>query len=296
MKMRTEQEMFDLILTTAKEDEKIRAVYMNGSRTNKYAIKDIFQDYDIVYVVTDTKPFYEDKNWIYKFGEPLYMQMPEKMDLLVGKPCNLEESFGWLVIFQDGNRIDLHVNSIAFAKKTMKEDRLCQVLLDKDGLFSSVEKATDEQYYVKRPTKQEFACQCNEFWWCLNNVAKGLWREEVPYAMDMLNFYVRPCLVMMLSWQAGIMTNFSCSVGKSGKYLYRYLPKELYEGLLKTYSDSTIEHIWQSVFVMCDLFAKVARSVGKALSYPYEEKEEDGARFYLQQVYHLPKDATNVFL
>ena len=79
-------------------------------------------------------------------------------------------------------------------------------------------------------------------------------------------------------------------------YALAYLPKELYEGLLKTYSDSTIEHIWQSVFVMCDLFAKVARSVGKALSYPYEEKEEDGARFYLQQVYHLPKDATNVFL
>lgn len=32
--MRTEQEMFDLILNIAKRDERIRAVYMNGSRTN----------------------------------------------------------------------------------------------------------------------------------------------------------------------------------------------------------------------------------------------------------------------
>jgi aminoglycoside 6-adenylyltransferase len=45
--MRTEQEMFDLILNIAKKDERIRAVFMNGSRTNPNAVKDIFQDYDI---------------------------------------------------------------------------------------------------------------------------------------------------------------------------------------------------------------------------------------------------------
>lgn len=72
--MRTEQEMFDLILHTAREDARIRAVYMNGSRTNKNVPKDIFQDYDIVYVVTETKPFIEDKSWIDRFGERLFMQ------------------------------------------------------------------------------------------------------------------------------------------------------------------------------------------------------------------------------
>lgn len=41
--MRTEKEMYDLIINTAKEDERIRAVYMNGSRTNVNAPKDIFQ-------------------------------------------------------------------------------------------------------------------------------------------------------------------------------------------------------------------------------------------------------------
>lgn len=40
--MRSEQEMFDLILNTARDDERIRAVYMNGSRTNPNAPKDIF--------------------------------------------------------------------------------------------------------------------------------------------------------------------------------------------------------------------------------------------------------------
>ena len=41
--MRTEQEMYDLIINMAKEYERIRAVYMNGSRTNVNAPKDIFR-------------------------------------------------------------------------------------------------------------------------------------------------------------------------------------------------------------------------------------------------------------
>lgn len=49
--MRTENEMYDLILEVANNDARIKAVYMNGSRTNENVPKDIFQDYDIVYVV-----------------------------------------------------------------------------------------------------------------------------------------------------------------------------------------------------------------------------------------------------
>ena len=45
--MRSEKEMYDLILDIAKRDERIRAVYMNGSRANPNIKKDIFQDYDV---------------------------------------------------------------------------------------------------------------------------------------------------------------------------------------------------------------------------------------------------------
>jgi len=40
--LRTEEEMYRMILQIAEEDERIRAVYMNGSRTNKNVKKDIF--------------------------------------------------------------------------------------------------------------------------------------------------------------------------------------------------------------------------------------------------------------
>ncbi|HOO28847.1 MAG TPA: aminoglycoside 6-adenylyltransferase [Lachnospiraceae bacterium] len=42
--MRSERELFDLILGTGKTDARIRVVYMNGSRTNVNAPKDIFHN------------------------------------------------------------------------------------------------------------------------------------------------------------------------------------------------------------------------------------------------------------
>ena len=51
--MRTEQEMFDLILGFARRDERVRVAAMNGSRANPNAARDAFQDYDIVFGVTE---------------------------------------------------------------------------------------------------------------------------------------------------------------------------------------------------------------------------------------------------
>ena len=77
--MRTEREMLDLILETARRDERIRAVIMNGSRVNPNAPRDCFQDFDIVYLVTDLSPFRKNLEWIKRFGELMILQMPEDM-------------------------------------------------------------------------------------------------------------------------------------------------------------------------------------------------------------------------
>lgn len=290
--MRTEKEMQELILNIANRDERIRAVYMNGSRTNPNAPKDIFQDYDVVYVVTDTRPFIEDKNWIDSFGERLYMQYPDEHP---DYPSDKENFYGWLMQFKDGNRIDLHVESIAHAKENILSDKLCVILLDKDNLLPEMPQATDEDYYVKMPSERQYLCACNEFWWCLNNVAKGLWRAEMPYVQDMLNFIVRKQLEKMLAWKVGIITDFSVSVGKSAKYMYRWLSEEEWKEYLSTFCGADVEDCWDAVFGMCDLFETVALFVGEKLGYIYNAEEGKAARGFLEHVASLSKDATEIY-
>lgn len=290
--MRSETEMFELIINTAKKDERIRGVYMNGSRTNSNVPKDIFQDYDIVYVVKETGSFIKDRKWIDQFGERLFMQYPDENP---DYPSDKENFYGWLIQFADGNRIDLHVETIEHMKANILGDKLCKILLDKDSILSDIPPATDEDYRVKRPTQAQYLCTCNEFWWCLDNVAKGLWRGEITYVQDMINFCVRKQLEKMLSWKIGIKTDFSVSVGKSGKYMHHWLSKEEWNDFLLTYSSANIEMCWDAVMKMCDLFETTAVYVGKKLGYEYNDVEGKNCRGYLEHIRVLPKDASEIY-
>lgn len=281
-----------LILDTAAADDRILAVYMNGSRTNPNVPKDIFQDYDIVYVVTETESFRKDRGWIDRFGERLFMQYPEEGFFGSG---NAEECYGWLIQFSDGNRLDLHVDTLEYALGDIRSDRLCRILLDKAGVLPELPEPTDEDHWVRRPDQEEFEAVCNEFWWCLDNVAKGLWRGEVLYVQDMLNCHIRPQLVCQLSWKAGAAENFRISVGKSGKYLYRWLEPEEWESFLSTYAGSDIEEIWNAVETMCGLFDRTAGNNGEILGLKYCREEADNCRKYLRHVRNLPRDASEIF-
>lgn len=290
--MRSESEMIHLIISTAKEDERIRAVCLCGSRVNPNAPKDIFRDYDIAYVVAETGTFRSDRHWIDRFGNRLYMQYPEDSAYY---PSNIENCYGWLMQFDDGNRLDLHVYTLQYALRALEEDPLYKILLDKDGCLPDPLANSDSHYWVKKPTEKEFQCTCNEYWWCLNNVAKGLWREEIPYAMDMLNASVRPMLVRLLSWKIGIDHDFSVSIGKSGKYLRRFLTPQTWERFLKTYPDADIANIWNATIEMCSLVDETATEIGNEFGFIYNGDEAKGSRAYLEHIRRLPKNAAGVF-
>ncbi|NBJ94927.1 aminoglycoside 6-adenylyltransferase [Parablautia muri] len=285
--MRTESEMYNLILNIAKKDARIKAVYMNGSRTNENVPKDIFQDYDVVNVVNDIKRFIEDKNWIHRFGEILYMQYPDESPY---NPRGKENLYGWLMQFTDGNRIDLTVQTLDFTLAHIGDDKLCKILLDKENILPKADAATDCQYWVKKPTKEQYFAVCNEFWWCTNNIAKGLWRKEIPYVQDMTNYHVRKQLITMLDWKVGILTKWTVSTGKSSKYLYRWLPEKEWQMFLSTYFDSSLDHAWRSVFDMCKLFEIEAQYVGKNLGWVYNEKEGKAALSFLKYAHQLSQD------
>jgi aminoglycoside 6-adenylyltransferase len=77
--MRSEQEMLDLILRTAREDGRIQAVLLNGSRANPAAPQDPFRDFDVVYIVTDVAPFRGNREWTKRFCEIMILRVPEDM-------------------------------------------------------------------------------------------------------------------------------------------------------------------------------------------------------------------------
>lgn len=275
--------MMELFITYARNDERIRLVTLEGSRTNKNIPRDLFQDYDISYFVTDMDSFKEDGDrWLDIFGKRLIMQKPEDMELF---PPELGNWYSYLMLFEDGVKVDLTLIPVNEIDDYFSDsDGLVEVLLDKDLLVKNKVIPSDQKYWIKKPTAREFDDCCNEFWWVSTYVVKGLARKEILFAIDHLNEIVRPNLLRMMSWKIGLEHGFSFSVGKNYKFINQYLPKDDWEILLSTYSQEEYERVWQSLFTCYELFRKYSKSVAEGLGYKYPDYDESITK-YTKSIY-----------
>ena len=287
--MRTEKEMMGLILGVAMGDERVRAVAMNGSRANPRARRDRFQDYDIVYLVSDVATFREDRHWVDIFGERVVMQTPEDSTLF---PPSGHGQYVYLMQFTDGNRIDLTLLPLECREEYVRQDSQTVVLLDKDRCMPPLPPPSDRDYWVKKPDGAAFRDCCNEFWWVAPYVAKGAWREEFLYAEEQLRF-VRDMLLMMLDWWVGIRTDFTAGTGKCHKELRRLLPDDRWQQVLQTYPSGSLAACWTSLEAACRLFRATAEEVAAALGFTYDREEDRRVAAYLQWVKQLPAQGSD---
>lgn len=288
--MRSQEEMLKLILDIAREDPRIRAVILNGSRADPNASSDIFQDFDIVYLVTDLAPFIRNTGWIRRFGELMIFQAPDDMG---DPPPENHDAFAYLMQFADGNRIDLTIFPIENLDR-LEKDSQSLLLLDKDGIIGALEPPSDRDYLPKPPTAKQFDDCTNEFWWVCPYIAKGLWRGEIIYAKHTFEI-VREELMKMLTWYAGLKTGFSISPGKFGKNLPQLLEPELAAMLLRTYSDAGCENTWEALFTMCNLFRSTAQQVAEHFGFNYPEDDDRRVSAHLRHVRTLPRDSEEIY-
>lgn len=285
--MRSADEIQKLITDTAKSDDRIRTVLLNGSRANPGIQPDKFQDFDIVFIVTNFESFISDHSWTYFFGEKLICQLPDEMTFGEDDKDNNETiGFHYLMLFKDGNRIDLTLFPIENFKTDFAFDSLTIVWLDKDNLFPNVPHSSDTDYHIQKPTEKIFLETCNEFWWVSTYVAKGLLRNEITYAKEMLETIIRPMFMKIIEWFIGTETNFSISFGKGGKFMKQNLSSTQYDKILATYSDQELENNWKSLFLMTELFGELAATVANKLNFQYNSNEEHNVMTYLKTSYN----------
>ncbi len=283
--MRSESEIKDLIINFGVRNERIRAVLLNGSRANSNIQPDKFQDFDITLIVNNIDSFLTDRNWIQLFGEILIYQVPEEMTL--GGEIEKEKPivFHYLMLFKDGNRIDLTLFPLDEYKSHFKWDSLTIIWLDKDNLFTSVPDPGEIDYYIKKPSEKEFADTCNEFWWVSTYVGKGLVRNQITWAKEIMETNLRPMFMKMIEWKIGTEKNFQVSIGKGGKMMFNFLEPEYSSKIIQTYADAGIENNWRSLFIMVDLFKQTSNVIASKLHFQQNDLEHHNVIVYLEHLY-----------
>ena len=256
--MRTDPEMLNLILHTAKTLQ-VEAVAMSGSQTNPKAPKDEFQDYDVVYVVDDLDTLTSNLVWLDQFG----MRLIEQHNVLGHRRL-------YLMLFEDGNRIDLTLCPKESIQEWVDSEAGFKVLKDDKGLFDSYI-PRPKRYWTYPPTKEEFAASCNEFWWVSAYVVKAIRRNQLIYATDHLYGICQKELLKVLAWQVtsdrGVV-----DIGKNYKYLFQYLPGGQEKEFSALLDLSSIDKITQSLFATMQLFHQEAQRLAQKMGFKYEKE------------------------
>lgn len=256
--MRTETEMLDLILQIAKTIQ-VEAITMSGSRTNPKAPKDEFQDYDVVYVVDNLDNLTSDLSWLDQFGKRIIEQ-----EVALDHRCLN------LMLFEDGNRIDLTLCPKKHIKEWVDSEADYTVLKDEKGLFESYS-PSPKRFWIHPATDTDFKKSCNEFWWVSAYVVKGICRKQVIYATDHLYGICQQEFLKILAWQV-VSDRGAVDIGKNYKYLFDYLPAEKENEFSNLLDFSSLDKITQSLFATMQLFHQEAQRLAQKLGFDYDKE------------------------
>ena len=256
--MRAETEMLDLILQTAKTIQ-VETVAMSGSRTDTKAPKDEFQDYDVVYVVNDLDNLTSDLSWLDQFGTRII----EQYNILGNRRL-------YLMLFEDGNRIDLTLCPKEHIQEWVDSEAGFTVLEDPEHLFDPYSQNL-ERFWMSPASETDFKNSCNEFWWVSAYVVKGICRQQVIYATDHLYGICQQELLKVLAWQVA-SDKGTVDIGKNYKYLFNYLPAEKEKKFSNLLDFASLDKIIQSLFATMQLFHQEAQSLAQKMRFDYDKE------------------------
>lgn len=256
--MRTDQEMLELILGTAKKLQ-VDAVALSASRTDTKAPKDEFQDYDVVYVVDDLDNLTSDLAWLDQFGTRII----EQHNILGNRRL-------YLMLFEDGNRIDLTLCPKEHIQEWVDSEARFTVLEDPKGLFEPYS-PSPQRYWASSASAIEFDKACNEFWWVSAYVVKGICRKQVFYAIDHLYGICQQELLKILAWQV-VSDRGVVDIGKNYKYLFNYLPAEKEKEFSNLLDFSSLDKIIQSLLATMQLFHQEAQRLAQKMGFDYDKE------------------------
>jgi aminoglycoside 6-adenylyltransferase len=272
----------------AEQRPAIRAMLLTSTRAIPNAAVDALSDYDVILVVEDVHPFFEDRTWIEDFGDVLVVYW----DPIHVEPDYGIEQVGNVTQYQDGLKIDFTVWSVELLRRIVQATALpaeldagYKVLLDKDHLTDGMLAPTYSAYIPSRPSNEAYQTHVNDFFSNAPYVAKCLWRDELLPAKwcldyDMKHVYLR----VMLEWRMELDHGWSLPTGALGKGLKKRLPPEIWSQLEDSFAGAALADNWESLFRTIALFRRVAIEVADHLGYTYPHDLDQQVTAYVQSI------------
>ena len=276
------------LIQWGEQRDSIRAMLLTSTRAVPNAPVDTLSDYDVILIVEDIHPFFDDRSWLKDFGEVLV----EYWDPIYPDPDHGIEMVANVIQYEDSLKIDFTLWPVELLQKIIEAPTLqaeldagYRVLLDKDHLANEMQPPTYKSYIPARPTFAAYEKTIEDFFSDVPYVAKCLLRGELfplKWALDydMKHIFLR----RMLEWRAEIDHDWSVPVGALGKGLKKHLLPEIWSQLEETYVGADIAETWEALFKTITLFRRVAMEVGEALGYAYPQHLDERVTTFAKEM------------
>ena len=274
----------------AERRESIRAMLLTSTRAIPTASVDVFSDYDVVLVVKNIRPFFEDRSWLADFGEVLIVYC----DPIYSDPDYGIEKFANVTQYADGLKIDFTLWPVELMRRIVQAPLLQAeldagylVLMEKDHLTDDLQPPTYRAYIPTPPTEQVYQKTIEDFLSDPPYVAKCLLRDELLPAKWCLDYDMKHIFLRsMLEWRMELDHGWSVPTGALGKGLKKRVPPEIWSQLENTYAGADIAENWEALFRTMALFRQVAVEVGEGLGYEYPHELDQRVTAYVKDMQH----------
>ena len=192
------------------------------------------------------------------------------------------------MLFDDDSRIDLLYCTAEEVEGVISRHaigRPIKCLLDKDGCLQNLPVADRNHYNINKINEKSFDHACVEFFWEIQNVVKGIKRDELSYTMFFLrDIGMRDMLNRMVDNYIAMHNNYSVTVGALGRHRKKFLSDGLYELYKNTYLSNTVDDVWASLEYMVDLFSLTGMKIADVCGYHYPKSDELYMRDYIKKM------------
>jgi aminoglycoside 6-adenylyltransferase len=262
----------------AEKEKNVRTAVLTGSGARPGSHTDFISDYDIELYVADIGPFLINNRWLGSFGEPMICcpRLPES--IYEGAAVTR------FVYFKDHSRIDFQIRDDFDIASDLYDDGY-GILIEKDGISCPLEKPTYSKYGTGSPSEKEFKDKVNAFFRDASYVAKYLYRNEIPFAMYMLDTSLRYDKIhTMLKWRLASIPGRPVSAGTGDKHLEKMLDAKTKDEYRETYCAMGIQAIYKVLESALGNFRRTASEVAAIHGYEYPADTDAGVSRFIEYI------------
>lgn len=276
------EQWINRFLDWAKPQSDVRAVVLVGSNSRSDHPADEWSDIDILLIASDPQLYLDSIDWYALFGKPLFN---------IAEKTSTGEIWVRRVLFENGLDVDFIVLSPISVRQNFPDipavieilQRGRQVLVDKDGLFSSWSEDVLSEPVMHTPTSEEFLEVVHDFWFHTVWTAKKLRRGELWVATTCNNVYMKRLLLRMMEWHAQATQGREWDIWFDGRFIEQWASPQVVRELPKVIAHYDGDDVWRALKASMELFDQIASKTAEYWQYNYPVSEVENARDWVTE-------------